>query len=459
MDLVVKGGTVVTATDTYRADVGVSNGKIAEISHEVRPDGARVLDASGKLVIPGGIDPHTHLDTPSFNTTTADDYRTGTVAAACGGTTTVINFLFQQKDTSLLDTVNYYRPHAEGQAVIDYGFHTMVMDVSGSTLDDLGPLAAAGITSIKIFMAYRGMLMLDDHAILKVFDRAAQEHMLVMVHAENGDAADVMQQKLLAQGKTEPKWHAASRPPRVEAEATNRAAALAELIGNALYFVHVSCAEAVEEIDRARARGVPAMGETCTHYLYFTEEDLDRPDFEGAKWVYTPPARTQTQPQAMWRALASNDLQLVGSDHAAFNFKDAKTLGRDNFAEIPNGAPGIEERLMGVYQGVSEGKLSLNRWVEVTSTQAAKIFGLYPEKGTIAVGTDADLVLWDPNAELKVTQSALHHAVDYTLYEGRTFRGVPHTVTLRGQVIVENRQPVGPPGTGRFLARKRFGQA
>jgi len=458
MDLVVKNGTIVTASDTYQADIGVQDERIVQIGQGLDAGGAaRVIDARGKYVIPGGIDPHSHLDTPSMGTYMSDDYLTGTIAAACGGTTSIINFCFQEKGKSIHDSLEHYHPRAKGRAVVDYGFHGMISDYNDAVAREITSLPEAGVTSIKLFMAYRGALMVDDRTLVQTLDQASRAGILVMVHAENGDAADLMQQRLMAEGKRDPKYHAVSRPPRVEAEATGRAAALAEVVGVPIYFVHVSCEEAVEEIRRARVRGVRAMGETCTHYLYFTEDDLDRPGFEGAKWVYTPPARKAHQPPALWHALANGDLILVASDHCSFNFKGQKELGLGDFTKIPNGAPGIEERLMGVYQGVVEGKIGLNRWVDLVSTTAAKTFGLYPRKGTIAVGSDADLVIWDPNAELKVTQSALHQNVDYTLYEGRTFRGVPQIVTLRGQVIVENRQHVGPPGTGRFLARTRWG--
>jgi dihydropyrimidinase len=458
MDLVVKNGTVVTASDTYLADVGIAGEKIVLIGQDIAPSsGARVIDATGKYVMPGGVDPHTHLDTPSQGTSTADDYLTGTIAAACGGTTSIVNFCFQEKGKGINDSLVFYHNRAAGKAVIDYGFHGMISDFTEQVANEIPGLPEQGVTSIKLFMAYRGSLMIDDRTLARTMEQARKVGILVMVHAENGDAADLMQERLMADGKTDPKYHAASRPPRVEAEATARAAALAEVVGAPIYFVHVSCSEAVEEIGRARARGVTAIGETCTHYLYFTERDLDRPDFEGAKWVYTPPARQAHQPARLWQALAQDGLRVVASDHCPFNFKGQKELGRDDFTKIPNGAPGIEERLMGTYQGVNDGRLTLNRFVDLVSTSPAKTFGLYPRKGAIGVGSDADLVIWDPNAELKVTRSALHSAVDYTLYEGMTFRGLPDTVTLRGQKIVEHRQPIGQPGTGQFIPRARFG--
>jgi dihydropyrimidinase len=458
MNLVVKNGTLVTATDTYLADLRIANEKIVQIGKDLSPEpDARVLDAAGKLVFPGGVDPHTHLESTSQGTTTADDYLTGTIAAACGGTTSIVNFCFQEKGKSLDHSLSYFTVSARTQAAIDYGFHAMICDLTESVLDEIATLPARGVTSIKLFMAYRGSLMVDDRTILRTLTAAKKNGILVMVHAENGDAADMLQQQYMTSGNTAPKFHAPSRPPRVEAEATARASALAELAGAPIYFVHVSCGEAVDEILRARARGVKVMGETCTHYLYFNEEDLDRPNFEGAKWVYTPPPRGKHMPALMWQALRQGSLGVVASDHCPYNFDGQKDLGADDFTKIPNGAPGIEERMMFTYQGVNEGKLSLNRFVDIVSTTPAKTFGLYPNKGSIAVGSDGDLVIWNPNAEMTMTRSALHGEVDYTLYEGQKVRGMPETVTLRGQVIVENRQYVGTPGTGRFIARSRYG--
>jgi dihydropyrimidinase len=458
MDLLVKGGTLVTATDTFRADVRIAGEKIVQIGDSLAADpGVRVVDATGKYVMPAGVDPHTHLASPGQGTTTADDYLTGTIAAACGGTTSIVNFAFQDMGDSLDDSLGRHVRSAANQASIDYGFHAMISDLTDAVQAEIASLPARGVTSLKLFMAYRGSMMVDDRTIVRTLAEARRNGVLVMVHAENGDAADFLQQQMLGEGKLEPKYHAASRPPRVEAEATARAAALAEVVGAPVYFVHVSCTEAVDEIRRARARGVDAMGETCTHYLYFDEADLDRADFEGAKWVYTPPPRGKHMPPLMWRAIASGDLGLVASDHCPFNFDGQKTLGRDDFTRIPNGAPGIEERLIFTYQGVNDGKLTLNRFVDLVSTTAAKTFGLYPAKGTLAIGTDGDLVIWDPNAELSMTHSALHSSVDYTLYEGRKVRGLPDIVTLRGAVIVENRQFVGQAGGGRFIARKPYG--
>jgi dihydropyrimidinase len=458
MDLIVKNGTIVTATDVYRADIGVRDGKIAQIGAALDQPAARLVDAHGQYVLPGGVDAHTHLDTPGQGTTTADDYLSGTIAAACGGTTTIVNFCFQEPGRSFADLLAHYRRRAEGTAVVDYGFHVVVSDLSDPILEELDTLPAQGITSFKLFMAYRGSLMVDDRTLLRTLESAKRRGALVMVHAENGDACDLLRDRAVAEGKVEPKYHASTRPPRTEAEASARAIALAEVVGAPIYLVHVSCGEAIEEIRRGRDRGVEAFGETCTHYLYFTEADLDRPGFEGAKYVYTPPPRAQHQPALVWKALAGGDLAAVSSDHCPFNFEGQKELGRGDFRNIPNGAPGIEERLMLTYQGVRDGRITLNRFVDLVSTTPARLFGLYPDKGTIAVGSDADLVIWDPEAELQVTRAALHHNVDYTLYEGMRIRGLPRTVTLRGEVIVEDRQHVGRPGTGRFVKRKRFGE-
>jgi dihydropyrimidinase len=459
MYLLIKNGTVVTAADTFKADVMVDGEHVVRIGQNLTPDGEgfQVIDADGKYVMPGGVDPHTHLDSPSQGTTTADDYRTGTIAAACGGTTSIVNFCMQQKGKGLNDVLDYFADRARENAAIDYGFHAMINDLTPAIFEEIAGLPNRGVTSIKLFMAYRGANMVDDRTLVRTLDESVRNGILVMVHAENGDAADLLQQQFLQAGKTAPKYHAPSRPPRVEAEATARAGALAEVVNAPVYVVHVSCAEAVEEIQRARARGVDIMGETCTHYLYFNEQELDRPGFEGAKYVYTPPPRGKHQPANMWRAISGGSLRVVASDHCPFNFDGQKTLGVDDFTQIPNGAPGIEERMMFTYQGVNDGRITLNRFVDLVSTSAAKIFGLYPAKGTVAIGSDADLVIWNPQAELTVTQSALHQNVDYTLYEGKHITGIPETVTLRGEVIVENRQYVGTPGTGRFLARKPYG--
>jgi dihydropyrimidinase len=456
MDLLIKDGTVVTAASIGPADIAIEGGKIVAIGQGLPAAGAPVVSAAGCYVMPGGVDVHTHLDTPVFNSVTADDFRTGTIAAACGGTTTIVDFCQQDKGQSLADALATWHAKAEGRASIDYGFHIIIADLTPSVAAELTRLPEQGVSSFKLFMAYKGMLGVDDAALFEALDRAKAGGALVMVHAENGDAADYLRRRALEQGNVAPKYHAATRPPRIEAEATARAIALAEIVGTSIYIVHLTCEEALDEVVRGRMRGAQVLAETCTQYLYTTREDLDREGFEGAKYVFTPPARTRHDQEVLWRALANGTLQAVSSDHSTWNFRGQKDMGRDDFTKIPNGGPGIEERLMMMYQGVAAGRFSLTQFVDLVATRPARIFGLFPTKGTIAVGSDADLVIWDPERELTVTQSALHHNVDYTLYEGMRVRGAPRDVLLRGAVIVRDRQFVGTVGGGRFLRRKTF---
>lgn len=456
MDLIVKNGTVVTTSSASRADIGVADGRIVGIAQEISSAGARIVDAGGCYVFPGGVDVHTHLDTPVFNSVTADDFRTGTIAAACGGTTTIVDFCQQEKGQSLADALATWHGKASGKASIDYGFHIIVADLNESVFEELTRLPEQGVTSFKLFMAYKGMLGVDDRALIDALDRAKEAGALVMVHAENGDAADYLRAKTLAAGQVEPKYHASTRPPRVEAEATARAIALAEIVGTSVYIVHLTCEEALEEVVRGRMRGVQVLAETCTQYLHTTRDDLDRDEFEGAKYVFTPPARTTHDQEVLWRALGDGTLQAISSDHSTWNFNGQKDMGRHDFTKIPNGGPGIEERLMMFYRGVTEGRIGLTQFVDLTATRPARIFGLYPRKGTIAVGSDADLIVWDPDEELTIRQSILHHNVDYSLYEGQRVRGLPRTVILRGRIVSEGRQFVGEIGGGHFLERMKF---
>jgi dihydropyrimidinase len=453
VDTVIRNGIIVTASDIYRADVAISDGVISTIGHTIEPTSATEIDATGCYVIPGGIDVHTHLETPSFGAVSVDDFLTGTRAAAWGGTTTIIDFCPQEHGKSLTDALDEWHRHATGNAAVDYGFHSIVVDPSPVVLEELRHLPAQGIPTFKIFLAYRGMSMVDDLALARIMDIACESGAMVMVHAENGDVVYHRQRTLLAQGHTEPKYHAVSRPPRVEAEATARAIALAELSGASLYIVHVSCQEALEEVRRGRERGVKVWAETCPQYLFTSEEDLDRPDFEGAKYVFTPPPRHRHNQAALWQALADGTLQVISSDHSPWNFRGHKDLGRDDFTKIPNGGHGIEERLMLTYQGVEQGFLTLSRFVDITATSPAKIFGLYPKKGTIAIGSDADLVLWDPQAELTLSSQSHHSALDYSMYEGLSIRGVPRTVLLRGTPIISNRNLAATEPRGEFLSR------
>lgn len=453
MDLIVKNGLIVTADATYSADIGIVGGRIAQIGGDL-PDATQTIDACGKYVMPGGIDIHTHLDSRSFNANSADDFRSGTIAAACGGTTSIVDFCAQERGQSLAEAISVWDAKAQGKAAVDYGYHMIIADMTDSVVEELASLPDRGITSFKLFMAYRNMLMTDDVALIKALDKAKAHGALVMVHAENGDAADYLRDKLVAEGKLSPKYHAVSRPARIEAEATARAIALAEIVGTSIYIVHVSCAQALDEVVRGKARGVDVLAETCTQYLYLTAEDLDRPGFEGAKYVFTPPARTVDDQEQLWNALAQDLLVTVSSDHCSWSYGEQKILGRDDFRKIPNGVPGIEERMTMLYQGVVSGRISLNRFVDLASTGPARTFGL-PQKGRIAVGADADILVWDPNLQWEITQKGMHNAMDYSAYEGTKVTGGPITVVLRGKVIVKDRNFVGEPGDGRFLKRER----
>jgi dihydropyrimidinase len=455
LDLSIENGLLVTASSTSRADLGVKDGKIVQIGGHLG-EAKRRIDAAGRYVMPGGIDVHTHLDAPGVGFNTADDFLTGTIAAACGGTTTIVDFCQQQRGETLQEALAGWHRKADGKAVIDYGFHIIVVDFNPGVEEELLALPGQGISSFKLFMAYKGAQMVDDRTLVRTLAQARKSGALVMVHAENGDAADFLVEENLQAGNTAPKYHALSRPPRVESEATGRAIALAELAGAPIYIVHLTCRDSLEEVLNGRRRGVDVRAETCTHYLYATKEDLARDGFEGAKWVFTPPARSEEDQRVLWRALGDGTLQAVSSDHASWSYADHKSLGKDDFSKIPNGAPGIEERLTMVYQGVNAGHISMNRFVELVATNPARLFGMFPEKGTIAVGSDADIVIWDPEATVTMSQSELHHKVDYTVYEGKEVRGRPQTVVRRGEVIVEDRQFVGRPGTGKFIRRRPY---
>ena len=461
MSVLIKGGRVITAADDYVGDVLVEGETVAQLGDSLDVQADKVIDASGKYVLPGCIDPHTHMEMAFGGTVTCDDFTSGTTSAAFGGTTTHVDFCMQTPGDSLPDALAAYHEKIErAKPVIDVGFHIAVTDLhEGGNLEDLARLPDEGVTSYKLFMAYKGAIMVDDETLFKVMQVAADTGALVMVHAENGDAIDVLVKKALAEGKTEPKWHAATRPPITEAEATNRAIQLARVAGAPLYVVHVSCKEAIEPIERARAANWDAWGETCTQYLFIDETALDQPDFEGGKYVYTPPPRPKENQEHLWRAIATDVLSVVSTDHCPFNWDGQKTIGRDDFSKIPNGGPGIENRLHMLHHfGAREGRFSLNRMVELLSTNPARFFGLYPRKGTIAVGSDADIVVFDPEKPHTISASTHHSNVDYNLFEGTEVRGAPDAVLVRGQVIVEDDELVAEPGAGQFIKRARFGE-
>ena len=394
----------------------------------------RVIDAAGKYVLPGGIDVHTHLDMPFGGTTSADDFESGTIAAAHGGTTTIVDFAIQYRGQTLHHAWETWMKKAEGKAAIDYGFHMIVTELTDQVELEMDALVRQGVTSFKLFMAYPGVFMLDDASIFKALLRTGKNGGTICMHAENGGVIDVLVKQALAEGKTAPKYHALTRPARAEAEATHRAIALAEIADVPIYIVHLSAAEALEMVTEARDRGLPAFAETCPQYLFLSYDNYEEPGFDGAKYVMSPPLRAQETQDRLWRGLAFNDLQAISTDHCPFCMKEQKVLGEGDFSKIPNGAPGIETRMSLVYDGgVRTGRISLNRFVELTSTSPAKIFGLFPRKGTIAPGSDADIVIFDPEKTMRLSVETLHMNVDYNPYEGREVTGVTDTVISRGR--------------------------
>jgi dihydropyrimidinase len=460
MSILIKGGRVITAADDYVADVYVEDERISLIGESLDQAADKVIDASGKYVLPGGVDPHTHLDMPFGGTVTIDDVESGQTSAAFGGTTTHVDFIIQPQGSSFADALEEWRGKANGKQMIDMGYHMAVTDLKeGGTLEELASLPDQGITSYKLFMAYKGALMVDDETLFKTMQVAADTGALVMVHAENGDAIDVLVKEALAAGHTEPKYHALTRPPETEGEATNRAIQLARVAGSPLYVVHVSCAESVEPIQLAREKGWDVWGETCTQYFFIDYTFLERPNFEGGKYVYTPPPRDQANQDVLWNAVRTDTLSAISTDHCAFLWDGQKTIGKDDFSKIPNGGPGLENRLQMIHEfGVRGARISLNRMVELLSTNPAKLFGLYPRKGTVAVGSDADIVVFDPEKRVTISASTHHSKSDYNLFEGTEVTGVPEVVLLRGNVLVENDELVASPGVGQFVARAKFGK-
>ncbi len=457
-DTIIVNGTVVTATDTYVADVAISGGKIVAIGQHVpQLNAGKIIDATGKYVFPGGIDAHTHLDMPFGGTTSADDFETGTTAAAFGGTTTIVDFAIQYKGQDLRTAFDSWMKKADGKAVADYAFHCIMTDVPAARLDEMNELVRDGVTSFKLFMAYPGVFMLDDATIFKVLQRTSKNGAMVCMHAENGGAIDVIVQQMLAEGKTAPKYHALSRPTTFEAEAVSRAIALAEIAGAPLYIVHLSCDDALQKVREGRDRGLPVYAETCPQYLYLSLENMDAPGFEGAKYVFTPPLREKWNQEKLWEGLKHDHLQVVSTDHCPFCFKEQKEMGKGDFTKIPNGGPGIEHRFSLIYSGgPAAGRFNVNRFVEIVSTTPAKLFGLYPRKGTIAIGSDADIVVFDPKREHIISAATHHMRVDYSMFEGIRVTGMPDIVLSRGKVIVENDKFTGRAGAGEFIKRATY---
>jgi dihydropyrimidinase len=453
---VIRGGTVVSAGGSIRADVYVDGERIVGVGLDLPFEGAAEIDASGCYVLPGGVDPHTHMEMPFGSTTTCDNYDSGSLAAVCGGTTSIIDFVIQAPGENPRRSLERWRGRLDRSSpLVDVGFHMAVTDLSDPAwLAEVGALPAEGITSFKLFMAYPGTFMVEDDTLLQVMEAAAETGSLALVHAENGRVIDVLVRRALAAGNTGTPFHATTRPPVVEAEATARAIQVARLAGAALYVVHVSCGAALAEVERALDDDAPVRAETCTQYFVTETADLDRPDFEGGKYVFTPPPRARHEREHLWRAVRDGGLDVVSSDHAPFRWRGQKDIGRDDFSQIPNGAPGIEERMMVVHQlGVVEGRITLPRMVDLLCTNPARLFGLYPRKGVIQAGSDADIVVFDPEATRTLRSEHLHSKVDYSIYEGIEVKGVPRDVLLRGTPVLRDGTPVGERGHGRFLER------
>jgi dihydropyrimidinase len=453
----INNGTVVSAEGSYAAEVLIDGERIEALltpGSAATPQGVdKQVDAAGKLVLPGGIDVHTHLEMPFGGTFSHDTFESGTKAAAWGGTTTVIDFAIQPKGSTLRQAIDTWHEKADGRCAVDYGFHVIISDVNDASLKEMEVAVGEGISSFKLFMAYPGVFYSTDGEILRAMQRAGEIGATVMMHAENGIAIDVLVAQALERGNTDPRFHGETRPSALEGEATFRAIQLAKVAGSPVYFVHLSAAEALTEVARARAEGANVWAETCPQYLYLTDADLARPGFEGAKYVCSPPVRAKDHGDALWQGLATETLSVVSTDHCPFCFKEQKELGLGDFSRIPNGLPGIEHRMDLVHAGVAAGRISPERFVELTATAPARLFGLYPRKGTIAPGSDADVVVYDPAGETIISAQTHHMNVDYSAYEGLTLPGRVDTVLSRGALVIDGGRFVGRAGHGRFLAR------
>jgi dihydropyrimidinase len=457
----IKNGTIVNADSTVKADLLIEGATIKEIRAGIPASSAdTVADAHGLLLLPGGIDAHTHLDMPFGGSQSADDFLTGTRAAAIGGTTTIVDFAIQARGTKMRNALDTWWKKAEGKACIDYGLHMIVTDLGDAGLEDMDDMVREGVASFKLFMAYPNVLMVDDATIFKALQQTAKNGALICMHAENGSVIDVIVQQALAEGKTAPIYHALTRPTKAEAEAVHRSIAMAEMAGVPVYIVHLSSEDALNQVREARDRGLPAFAETCPQYLLLSIEDVADKGWEGAKYVFTPPLRERKNQSKLWEGLRRDNLQVVSTDHCPFCFADQKALGKDDFTKIPNGGPGIENRLQLLHHhGVGKGNFSINRFVELVSTAPARIFGMYPKKGVLAVGSDADVVLWDAKEELTISAATHHMRVDYSMFEGFQVRGNARDVYSRGELIVSGGKFIGKPGRGNYLRREARGGA
>lgn len=467
-DIIIKNGTLVNAAETYAADIWIHGEKIYQIGRDFNVPDGEVIDASGRLIMPGGIDAHVHLDLPMFGTVSSDDHYSGTKAAAFGGTTMVIDFVPQDEER-LSDAVDVWRRKADDKVAVDYGLHMNITRLDESIEAQIPELIEMGIPSVKVFMAYNGRLRLQDGEIFRVLRKAREYRMLTLLHAENGDVIDILTSEALAAGRKTPEWHALTRPGWGAVEATLRGAALAAQAQAPLYIVHMNMAGEVDQLEYTRRMGLPVLGETCLAHLFFTKDYLQKPD--GAKWVCSPPLRQVKDTTRLWEGLTRNVIQVVSTDHCPF-FADGtkpityegkpvvipgKELGKDDFTKIPNGLPGVGDRLPILWTtGVGSGRITPNQFVALTSTNPAKIFGLYPNKGALLPGADADIVLWDPTRKVEYGIAHAQHRTDYNLYEGWELTGFPEKVFLRGQLIVDKKAWYGKPGMGRFIKRQTF---
>ena len=459
MRTLITNGHIITATDDYTGDILIENEHIAAIGSPgtfAATQSDVVIDAQQRFIFPGAIDVHTHMELPLPTTVASDDFETGTIAAACGGTTSILDFANQQRGHTLAEALQAWHNKAGGKAVIDYGFHITITDLGSAPEEAMDEMIGAGVTTYKLLMAYPGTFMVDDETIYRVLRRSARLGGLVMVHAENGIAIDFIVREAVAAGHTAPLYHAMTRPSLLEGEATQRAIKLATLTEAPLYIVHVSCVHSLQAVAAVRVKDLPVWGETCPQYLYLDDSCYAKPGFEGAKFVCTPPLRGDADREALWLGLQRHELQVVSTDHAPFNFHGQKELGLHDFTRIPNGLPGVEHRVILLYDAVRTGKLDIHHFVDLVATMPAKLFGLFPRKGTIAPGSDADLVIFDPERKMTISAATQHQRVDYTPYEGMPVQGVPDTVLLRGRVIVRNGEYVGGKGGGQYMARNTF---
>lgn len=453
MKTLIKNGRIITAVDDYTADILIEDETISVIGKTLDMEADRVIDAAGMLVFPGGIDPHTHMELPFGGTSASDDFFTGTRAAAFGGTTTIIDFAVQNKGETLTQGVDNWHAKANGKCAIDYGFHLITTEFEDSDEAEMYRVMDSGVTSFKLFMAYPGVFLADDATIFRAMSSAGKRGGLICMHAENGIVINEIIKRFLADGRTAPKYHALTRPTIAEAEGVHRAIAIAEMAESPVYIVHLSCTDALNQVREARDRGIPAFAETCPQYLFHSIDDYGD-GWEGAKYVMTPPLREKHNCTDLWKGLKMDDLQVISTDHCPFCMKEQKELGIGDFSKIPNGAPGVENRMSLIYNGgVVENRISLNRFVELTSTAAAKMFGMFPKKGTIAVGSDADIVIFDPEKEHIFGVENEHMRVDYSSYEGWKMKGKVETVLSRGNVIIENGEHTGKAGDGQFIKR------